>query len=253
MCTLCEELELFHFCTTQTAGNKHHSDKHEHSGVPRSTCQRWVKVQSFNPDNKDKRYFQVHPEIAAARALDEEDAFTTTAASAEELATAYIQSWNPAAPVPASADSLKDVQPFLFITGWAKHVEGRDVAFLRGLVAMPEKGDPFRSLINAAIHVFEKDQSTLNEVSEVFRLGLMDDESGSVILTLRSRLYSSQLIEWLRPRALKHLSRVRDKNTAAATVCGLSSFVDSNSCMTVVTHVIRYLGRRSRVAARTVL
>lgn len=120
----------------------------------------------------------MYPELASAQDVDDEEMYIVRSAPAAALMEAYLREWKPPVPIAVSVESLKEIQPFYYFTGWARHVDKMDVGFLRSLVALPESDDDLCYLVYAAVEVFTSHQAEIPIMSEVYRWTIMDDESG---------------------------------------------------------------------------
>lgn len=181
-CLLCEDVNNEVINLSVSTRNAHYAEHHADATVNREASQTLISVQTFCEQYNAKRYFRVYPELATAQALDADEQYAVLPASVADLVGAYFDEWTPAGPHPVSVESLKEVQPFVYYTGWAHFIENKDVTFLRSLIEIPGKDDELHFLISGARDLFDKDQKGLSAVSEVIRLGVMDDETGYVVL-----------------------------------------------------------------------
>jgi hypothetical protein len=123
----------------------------------------------------------VEPSYSSLRAarlnnLDEDALGQDT--TPEQDHTAYRGSWRPPDRPPIDFEALQDVQPFLYFSRWANHVEGLDTNRLRALVAYPDTDDNLRNLFKAAVKFFVNDQADIKAQHEVLRWRITDEGSG---------------------------------------------------------------------------
>jgi hypothetical protein len=244
-CVLCEENSNQDVYSPEAGTRKNHYRLH-HSGhlSGMESSDRTVYAQTFCPMNyTSKTWFEVQPALAQLRALQEdlidEDDFDNSLENSDKLAQAYLDHWRPAEQPHITVTDLRDVQPFLYYTSWAKHVHGLDTQMLRAMVDVPEKGDALRHLYNAAAKVFRDDQSTIAEQSEVLRLGVMDDGSGCVDSVSSLSLDDTDLNLDRQRRRFNLLRHQQFSITAASGGVGVCLCVDSGSCKSKAIVAIR--------------
>ncbi|KAF8602554.1 P-loop containing nucleoside triphosphate hydrolase protein [Ceratobasidium sp. AG-I] len=177
-CLLCEDVSNNIFNLSISSRNTHFLSFHGNSAVTREASEALVPVQTFCEQYPGKRFFRVHPELSAAQVLDADEQYAILPAPVAELVQAFHDEWTPAPKPIVSVESLKEVQPFVYYTGWARLVDNKDISFLQSLVKDPEPDDPLRYLLNAALDLFREDQLGLPDISEIYRVLLLDDETG---------------------------------------------------------------------------
>ncbi|KAB5587785.1 hypothetical protein CTheo_8773 [Ceratobasidium theobromae] len=173
---------------------RNHFTKH-HRGLTadeRAIRQREVCVQSFShPDDKNHRDFIVLPELAL---LPEQDESELHGASPKDMYEAFVESYRPSDVGFEEGTSLKDTQPFVHFSGWAAHIRKIDPRFLCGLVRAPEPDSDLNRLLATAKDLFARDQLTLKDAHEFYRLALMDEGNGPPEKPLRA-LQANESVE----------------------------------------------------------
>ncbi|QRW13087.1 hypothetical protein RhiLY_12086 [Ceratobasidium sp. AG-Ba] len=141
MCVLCDAEDEEYFSATVDTCICHYDKKHSNSSIPNGKAWQTVLAQSFTPLYYTHHvWFRVLPKADALERNVPDPVFMNT--SPADILKTYVENWTPAPIATLPIDSLKNVAPYLYYTGWAKHLEGRDPVLLRSLVAKPQPKDP---------------------------------------------------------------------------------------------------------------
>ncbi|KAG9084845.1 hypothetical protein FRC06_003869, partial [Ceratobasidium sp. 370] len=188
VCLACEDDSVQQILFSESSRRAHFSKHHPELAKDRQLLERPAKLQTFCSGYKNNAlYFEVFPEMAV-HGLDDDpddpnalDELITRNANAHDLTKALLEGYRPVHhPATAAGDgrSLKDTHPTLYWTGWAAHAADRDLDMLVELAKPAEPGDPLHRIVLAARKAFNRDQKSLNDLSEPVRLALKDDGSG---------------------------------------------------------------------------
>ncbi|KAB5588300.1 hypothetical protein CTheo_8259 [Ceratobasidium theobromae] len=205
-CLLCQEQKNSWFGSSETSRINHFTLAHPQEPA-RDGQEKVVTAQSFCPYAGGKTWFEVCSELAPLIPQQEEDLYETDGVATEELVTAFITKYRPVRLEKPTQVSLKDTHPFLYATGWSKHIQDRDPFDLCSLVSVPhpENEEPLRRIYDAACREFEEEQSLVEskKYPPVWMTNLMDDGSGYPTRPFRSlqgdtmKQYASSWGRWV--------------------------------------------------------